>query len=207
MKFNSQSSRSSLRESEKALKPISPETRDPSKLRMLRSQNPDSQIKLENLIDSMGNKRLSKNAEEGFLFNHRNGDYSKEMTHQLETEEEEEGEAFQDGSSCAKEAFDLNRSSLTSSQPQSILKNTGNNQIFKTINTSRSSPIQPSNKKKVYFQIEVKKDLLFLPNLKLSQAKLTLKALKSKKLILEKVYEKEKKDNELMLKNKYIYLE
>ena len=101
----------------------------------------------------------------------------------------------------------MNRSSLTSSQPQSILKNTATGPSLKAINTSRSSPIQPSNKKKVYFQIEAKKDPLFLKNLKLQQSKLKLKALQSKKMILEKVFEKEKKDNELMLKNKLIYLE
>ena len=43
--------------------------------------------------------------------------------------------------------------------------------------------------------------------MKLQQSKLKLKVLKSKKVILEKVFDKEKKDNELMLKNKLIYLE
>ena len=43
--------------------------------------------------------------------------------------------------------------------------------------------------------------------LKLKKADLKLKLLKNKKLILEKIHDKEKKDNELMLKNKMIYME
>lgn len=44
-------------------------------------------------------------------------------------------------------------------------------------------------------------------NTKLQSHRLKLKALKTKRMILEKIHEKEKKDNELMLKNKLIYLE
>lgn len=120
-------------------------------------------MKLENLIDSMGNRRLSKNPEEGFLFNKHNQEFSEKE----EENSTRNNELPPDDNSTVQEAFDINRSSLTSSQPQSILKNTATGPSLKMINTSRSSPIQPSNKKKVYFQIEAKKDPLFLKNLKL----------------------------------------
>jgi hypothetical protein len=112
-------------------------------------------------------------------------------------------------STAKKNNKDLNRSSLTASRPQSILKNTNNHQssYSKALNSSRSSPIQPSSKKKVNFQLPFKKDKKFVPEMKLQRLKLKLKLLKNKKMILEKVYEKEKKDNELVLKNKMIYME
>lgn len=112
-------------------------------------------------------------------------------------------------STAKKEKDDMARNSVTS-RPQSILKN-ANNQISssysKAMNSSRSSPIQPHSKKRVNFQLPLEKNRRFVPEIKLQRLKLNLKLLKNKKIILEKVYEKEKKDNELVLKNKMIYLE
>jgi hypothetical protein len=152
-----------MRDSENALKPISPETKDiasPRRKSSVHDSKMDTQdyilqnssLRLDDLYSTQ-KKEIKEEHLAGLRSSMRTGEnsYSK-VGIRIDFENRYEDNSAH-SSSHKNGANDLNRSSLTGGRPMSILKNQNHSSLTRGLNSSRSSPIERSSRKKVNFTV------------------------------------------------------